>query len=427
MRLFALVDANNFYASCEKLFDPKLAGVPVVVLSNNDGCVVARSAEAKAMGVKMGVHWFKMRDEARRLGIVARSSNYALYADISDRIVEVLRGFSPELEIYSIDESFLAIEGLAGPALAAWGRDIRGRIAEWVGMAVCVGFGASKTLAKLANHCAKKGLAGSGGVCDLSALGHAELGELFGRIPVGEVWGVGARLAAGLEAMGIETVRDLRGADPRLLRERFSVVLERTARELSGTSCLALEEMAKDKSQIMVSRSFGRKVFALADLADAVATHAARAAEKLRAQGSLAGAIVVEIGSSPFSEDEPFYRRSTTVPLPEATADSRSLVRWALRGLKSIYREGPAYARAGVLLAEIRPRSAAQLGLFAAGDAARSEGLMAAMDAVNARWGRGTLRPGAVRSDHSAWAMARGSLSPACTTSWAELPVAKAR
>lgn len=426
MTVFALVDANNFYASCEKLFDPRLAGVPVVVLSNNDGCVVARSAESKALGVKMGVPWFKLREEAQRAGIVALSSNYALYADISDRITETLRGFSPDVEVYSIDESFLDVSGFLHLGLDAYGQAIRGRVAEWVGMAVCVGFGPSKTLAKLANHCAKKGLSGSDGVCDLTALDGRALDALFARIPVGEVWGVGRRIEAGLAGMGIESVLDLRNADAETIRSRFSVVLERTVRELRGVPCLALDEMAQDKRQIMVSRSFGNRVRNLADLADAVATHATRAAEKLRAQGSLAGGVVVEIRTSPFSEREPHYHRSVTVPLPEATADTRTLVRWAIRGLKSIFRPGYSYAKAGVMLSEIRPRTAAQGDLFSAGGSFRSEALMATMDAVNARWGRGSLRTAAVRSDHAAWEMARGSLSPGYTTDWNGLPVVKA-
>lgn len=426
MTVFALVDANNFYASCEKLFDPRLAGVPVVVLSNNDGCVVARSAESKALGVKMGVPWFKIREEAQRAGIVALSSNYALYADISDRVTETLRGFSPDVEVYSIDESFLDVTGFCHLGLEDYGGAIRKRVAQWVGMAVCVGFGESKTLAKLANHCAKKGLAGADGVCDLTALEGPALDDLFSRIPVGEVWGVGRRISAGLAAMGVETVLDLRDADAETVRSRFSVVLERTVRELRGVSCLALEEMVADKRQIMVSRSFGQKVHDLAALADAVATHVTRAAEKLRGQGSLAGAVVVEIRTSPFSERGSHYQRSATVPLPEASADTRTLIRWAIRGLKTIYRPGHAYAKAGVMLTEIRPRAAAQGDLFSAGGAFRSEGLMAALDAINAKWGRGTLRPAAVRADHSAWEMARGSLSPGYTTDWKGLPVVRA-
>ena len=232
MPVFALVDANNFYASCEKLFNPKLKDRPVVVLSNNDGCVVARSAEAKALGIAMGVPWFKIRDEARRHRIVAFSSNYALYADMSNRLVNILSGFSPNIEVYGIDESFLDLSGLNQRDHAVYGTEIRQRVADWLGLAVCVGIGPTKTMAKLANHCAKKALAGQDGVCDLNTLSPEALNQLLSRIEVGEVWGIGRKLAPRLNAMGIHNVRQLRDADAETLRTRFSVVLERTVREL---------------------------------------------------------------------------------------------------------------------------------------------------------------------------------------------------
>ena len=282
MPIFALVDCNNFYASCEKLFDPRLAGVPVVVLSNNDGCVVARSAEVKALGIPMGVPWFRIRDQARRHGIVAFSSNYALYADMSNRVVEVLAQFSPDIEVYSIDESFLDVAGFEGTGLAEYGRQIRERVQRWLGLTVCVGIAPTKTLAKLANHCAKKNLAGTAGVCDFTIMPAADLDALLARIDVGEVWGVGRKLTPRLQAMGIGTVRDLRDADAETLRARFSVVLERTLRELRGTSCLALEDVVPDRQQIICSRSFGERVHDLEALQEAVASYLSRAAEKLR-------------------------------------------------------------------------------------------------------------------------------------------------
>ena len=241
---------------------------PVVVLSNNDGCVVARSAEVKALGIPMGVPWFKIQDEARRHGIVAFSSNYALYADLSNRVVEVLSGFAPNLEVYSIDESFLDLSGVPLPdgGLSAYGAEIRQRIADWLGLAVCVGIAPTKTLSKLANHCAKKGLAGADGVCDFTALTQDELTALFERIAVGEVWGVGSKIDARLDAMEIRTVRQLRDADAEAIRSRFSVVLERTVRELRGVSCIDLEEAVPDRQQIMVSRSFGHLVHDLDEL-----------------------------------------------------------------------------------------------------------------------------------------------------------------
>lgn len=422
MSVFALVDCNNFYASCEKLFDPKLLHVPVVVLSNNDGCVVARSAEVKALGIPMGGPWFKLNDLAKQHGIVAFSSNYELYADMSNRVVEVLSQFSPVMEVYSIDESFLDLSGFPRHSLAAYGGKIRQRVFDWLGLHVCVGIASSKTLAKLANHCAKKNLAGAAGVCDFTTLTAGQIASLFARISVGEVWGVGRKNDARLNEMGIQTVQDLREADCELIRSRFSVVLERTVRELRGESCIALDEATPDKQQIMCSRSFGQYIYSLAELSDAVSTYIGRAAEKLRGQGSLAGSLMVYIRTNPFSEHEPKYHKALTVALPEPTADTRILVRWGVRLLKRIYRPGYAYQKAGVMLGEIRPRSMSQASIFAeTGNTQRSDQLMAVMDSVNARWGRGTMRVAAEHAEHP-WQMKRGHMSPRYTTDWDGLP-----
>lgn len=428
--VFALVDCNNFYASCEKLFDPKLKDRPVVVLSNNDGCVVARSAEVKALGIPMGVPWFQIQAEARRYGIVAFSSNYALYADMSNRVVEVLSDFSPNLEVYSIDESFLDLSGMnmRAESLAAYGVEIRQRVADWLGLAVCVGIAPTKTLAKLANHCAKKGLAGADGVCDFTTLNPGALSHLFARIEVGEVWGVGRQIKARLAAMGIQTVRQLRDADAETIRARFSVVLERTVCELRGESCLDLQEVVPDKQQIMSSRSFGTLVYERADLEEAVASYIAKAAEKLRAQDSLAGGVQVYIRTNVFKPEVPQYQKGVTVPLPEATADTRVLTQWAIRILRRIYRPGFGYHKAGVMLLDLVPAAKRQLALFdsqgGAGDA-RSGKLMAVLDDINQRYGRQSLRLAAEGVERS-WQMRRGNLSPGYTTSWDGLPVARA-
>jgi len=421
MPVFALVDCNNFYASCEKLFDPKLASKPVVVLSNNDGCVVARSAEVKALGIPMGIPWFKIQKEAKQYGIVAFSSNYALYADMSNRVVEVLGQFTPNLEVYSIDESFLDLSGF-NRDLVEYGQEIRQRIQQWLGLAVCVGIAPSKTLAKLANHCAKKNLAGSGGVCDFTTMSESQLTQLFAGIDVGEVWGVGRKIEARLANMGITTVLQLREADPDLIRSKFSVVLERTVRELRGVTCLDLEEVAPDKQQIMCSRSFGQYVYDRDQLEEVLAFYVARAAEKLRKQASLAGALMVFIRTNPFNPKEPQYQRSMTIPLPEATADTRVLVMWALKGLKRIYSPGFAYQKAGVMLSELRPKAMAQVSLFADLEDDRGQRLMATLDVINQRWGRGTLRS-AAEGMEKPWQMKRQRLSPSYTTDWQGLPI----
>ena len=428
MPIFALVDCNNFYASCEKLFDPTLRVTPLVVLSNNDGCVVARSAEAKALGIPMGAPWFQIREEAERRGVVAYSSNYALYADISNRVVQVLSGFSPNVEVYSIDESFLRLDGFAGVErdLAAYGQRIRQRVADWLGLAVCVGIGPTKTLSKLANHCAKKNLAGIDGVCDFTTTSETALAQLFSTIEVGEVWGVGRKIARRLEEMGIHTVEQLRTADADLSRRRFSVVLERTIRELRGLSCLELEEVAPDKQQIMSSRSFSRLLTERADLEEAVASYMASAAEKLRRQGCLAGAVQVHIRTNVFKADVPQYQQAVTLPLSAPTDDTRVLTRWAFRILKRIYRPGYAYHKAGIMLLDLVPLGQRQPSLFETEDGNRLRALMQVLDEINGRYGRRTLQfasEGITRT----WTMRRDRLSPGYTTRWEELPKVLAR
>jgi DNA polymerase V len=422
MPVFALVDCNNFYASCEKLFDPTLKDRPVVVLSNNDGCVVARSAEVKALGIPMGVPWFKIQQEARRHGIVAFSSNYALYADMSNRVVQILSAFSPSIEVYSIDESFLELSGFERFGYYAYGQTIRQQIADWLGLAVCVGIGPTKTLAKLANHCAKKQLAGESGVCDFTTMTPEDLSRLFAKIEVGEVWGVGRKINEKLAAMGIHTVKQLRDADAETLRNRFSVVLERTVRELRGVSCLDLEAVVPEKQQIMSSRSFGTLVYALDDLEEAVASYVSRAAEKLRSQNSLAGAIQVYIRTNIFKPEAPQYQRAMTVPLPEASADTRVLVSWAIRALRRIYRPGYGYHKAGITLMEIVPRMNQQFSLFVPDGMvhSRDDRLMGTLDAINGRYGRGALRL-AAEGVAKGWRMRRGNLSPRYTTEWCGL------
>lgn len=424
--LFALVDCNNFYASCEKLFAPKLATRPVVVLSNNDGCVVARSAEAKALGIAMGVPWFKIAEQAQQQGVIALSSNYALYADMSNRVIETLSDFTPELEVYSIDESFLDLGGFAHLDLVAYGQRIRQRVAHWIGLPVCVGIAPTKTLAKLANHFAKKRPIFDG-VCHLERLEEATRRQLFSETAVSEAWGVGGRITVRLAELGIETVEGLRTADPEWIRQHFSVVLERTVRELNGTACLELETVAPPKKQIMASRSFGGAVFHLVELREAIAHHISRAAEKLRAQGHEAGAVTVMIRTNPFKLTEAQYQRTVTVPLASPSADTLDLVAVASAVLERIYRPGFAYHKAGVMLSELQPAGARQSDLFDDPEQnARRQSAMQAMDAVNKKWGRGTLRAAAVGRTQ-AWQMRRERLSPAYTTSWAELPVVLAR
>ncbi|MER2624175.1 MAG: Y-family DNA polymerase [Accumulibacter sp.] len=418
MPVIALVDCNNFYASCERVFDPRLTGVPVVVLSNNDGCVVARSAEAKAMSIPMGIPYFKIEKKFRKEGGVALSSNYALYADMSQRVMSILAGFSPEQEVYSIDESFLGLEDFGD--LPGIGQAIRSRVRQWTGLPVCVGIGPSKTLAKLANHVAKKRPEWNG-VCNLIGLLESELLSVIGAIEVGEVWGVGRKITGRLEDRGITTVAELRHADLKTIRREFSVVMERTVMELRGISCLAIENVAPPRQQIMSSRSFGQAVFDLPGLEEAVAAYTSRATEKLRRQRSMAGGILVSLETNPFKPNEPQYHPSITVPLVTPTADTRALIRAAHNGLHRIFRTGFAYKKAGIMLIDLVPEDDQRRDLFTAPDFSRnSSKLMATMDALNARFGRGTVRIAAEGIDQE-WKMKRGRMSPCYTTRWADL------
>ncbi|MBK7815020.1 MAG: Y-family DNA polymerase [Rhodocyclaceae bacterium] len=415
----ALVDCNNFYVSCERVFDPTLEGRPVVVLSNNDGCAVARSNEVKALGVKMGTPWFQMRDLAKQHGIVALSSNYALYADLSNRVMAILAQYSPDQEISSIDECFLGLDGFSHLDLVEIGRQLRRQVKQWVGIPVCVGIAETKTLAKLANHCAKKQLAGSDGVCNFNRLPESELSPLFASIEVGEVWGIGRQLTRKLGDMGITTVEDLRRADAKTLRDKFSVVVERTVTELNGIACMSLEEVAPNKQQIQSSRSFGQYVYDLAPLKEAVASYIAIAAEKLRAQASLAGMVQVYIRTNPH-KDAPQYQRGVTIPLPEATDDTLRLTRAALWALKRIYRAGYAYQKAGVALINLSDAATSQMSLFST--ARDNSRLMQVMDRINSIWGRGTLRS-AAEGIEKGWKMKRERISPGYTTNWEQVPV----
>jgi DNA polymerase V len=429
--LFALVDVNNFYVSCERVFQPKLEGVPMVVLSNNDGCAVARSNEVKALGVKMGAPWFELKDLAQQHGIVAFSSNYTLYGDMSNRATEILRQFTPDVEVYSIDESFLRVETVAhlhGGA-ASLGQAIRQRVKQWVGLPVCVGFGSTKTLAKLANHLAKKQPVFHS-VCDLSAMPTSDLHSWMHKTAVSEVWGVGKRIAARLEPMGITTVLHLMQTDPKALRSQFGVVLERTASELAGTSCLELDDLVDAKQQIMSSRSFGQQVTKMEPLTESVSWHCHMASEKLRAQQSVTGAVLVFIKTNRFKAHAPQYSGSLVVPLCNPSDDTCAITAAAVHGLQHIYRLGFSYHKAGVMLMQLTPKVNYQGTLFDNGVArARSAKLMQAMDAVNKTWGRGTLRVGSMGSmgtpgNGRQWAMRAGNRSPRYTTDWLELPCA---
>lgn len=417
MRNIALIDVNNFYVSCERVFNPKLIGKPVVVLSNNDGCAVARSNEVKALGVGMGAPWFKLKDLAKQHGIIGLSSNYELYADMSNRVMSILGEFSPDQEVYSIDESFLDLTGFTSRDLIQYGQDMRKRILKWTGLPVCVGIGSTKTLSKLANHCAKKRPVFNS-VCNFNTMSPKDLDELLGQIEVGEIWGVGRKLAPKLQALGFHTVLDLKRANPERLRQQFSVVMEKTIRELNGTVCIDLEEISPAKKQIISSRSFGNPVRDYNSLAESITLYMSRAAEKLRKQQSFAGSVYVYIRTSPFKPDEPFYSNGLTIPLPSPTNDTRQLVNVVLWGLKQIYKPNYHYAKAGVMLGEIVPEEGVQADLFSQLQTSpKSSALMSAMDSINRKMGKESIKL-ASEGFKRPWKMKQGNKSPSYTTKW---------
>jgi DNA polymerase V len=421
MSTIALVDVNNFYVSAERVFNPRLEGVPVVVLSNNDGCVVARSAEVKALKIPMGEPWFKLKDLAKKHGIVALSSNYALYADMSNRVMSVLSEFSPRQEVYSIDESFLGMDGMPGD-LTKIAQVMRKRIKMWVGVPVCVGLASTKTLAKLANHVAKKRTQYEG-VCNFGEMNPCEIDTILDSIDVGEVWGIGRKLNVQLQSGGVHTVKQLRNFDVTRLRNHFGVVMERTVRELRGQSCIETVDVSPDKQQIISSRSFGRYVTDLHELEEAVSTYMSRAAEKLRRQGSVAATAYVYIRTNPHKDGEPQYSPGMMMGLPHPTNDTSELIEAVLICLRNIYREGYRYQKAGVMLSDIVPAGISQGDLFAElPTAPNNSKLMGAMDLINLKMGKNAVK---LASDGlgQSWQMKTGNRSPAYTTKWDELPL----
>ena len=371
--MLALVDVNNMYVSCERVFNPRLAGRPVVVLSNNDGACIARSNEAKDLGITMAQPWFQVRHLQRSAGLIALSANFELYGDMSSRMMTLAAMYAPRQEIYSIDECFLDFDGVRGD-LVDIGRDLRATVLQWTGLPTSVGFGPTKTLAKLANHVAKTAERKPGSypsalaqVCHFGLMNPNEMDGLMQATQVGDVWGIGRKTSARLNDGGIHTVRDLLSADVATLRRQFSVVLEKTLLELRGTPCLEVDDAPSPNQQIMCSRSFGDPVTELPALSEVVSQFASRVAEKLRGQDSLAASVQVFISTSPFRRNDRQHSPHATTPLIRPSADTRVLTAAAMRALAAIYRPGFNYVKAGVMLVDLRPQGRLQgeLDLFA--------------------------------------------------------------
>ena len=414
MAVYGLCDANNFYCSCERVFDPRLRNVPVVVLSNNDGCCIARSQEAKDLGIKMGDPWFKIERWATEQGVRPFSSNYVLYGDMSRRLYQVLERYAPRIEPYSIDEMFLDLDGVAG-TLVEYCRNVRSAVSRETKIPTCIGIGETKTKAKLANFLAKK-RPEFGGVCDLRAADACR--QLYPTIPLDEVWGIGRASAAKLKALGMETVADLAAYNVNRSRNILTVTGARVIMELQGTSCLPLAMIAPQRKGLAVTRTFGEAVTTWDALAEAVATYASRAGEKLREHGLLACAMTVFIQTNRFVPGE-FYGNAATFGI-EPTQDTFALLRDALRGVRSIFRDGYRYWKAGVMLNDLIDAETAPQQMFPLRDPIRSARLMQAIDSINGRYGRGMLRP-AVSGVERRWVAKANHLSRRYTTKLDEL------
>jgi len=418
--IFALVDCNNFYASCERVFNPRLEGKPVIVLSNNDGCVVARSNEAKAIGIKMGVPVYEIRQLIKAQNVQVFSSNYTLYGDMSQRVMESLKEFTPELEIYSIDEAFLDLTGFEHLDLTEYGRKIKKSIKQWTGIPVSVGIARTKALAKLANHIAKKNPEKQG-VANI--LDPKDEVAALSKIAVEDVWGIGSSSARLLHTRGICTALDLRNADDRWIKKKMGIVGLRTVLELRGISCLPLEDCRPTRKGMMVSRMFGKPIETLTELKEAMAMYLSRAGEKLRSENLAANVLSIYVMTDRFKE--PYYSRVTTIELPVATNDTQELLNHGLRAVEALYRKGLQFKKGGVMVSDLVDADHVQQNLFDLEDRDRSKRLMRAIDRVNTTMGAETLRFAVAGIDRR-WKVIADHKSKRYTTSWNELVRVKA-
>ncbi len=416
--VFALVDCNNFYVSCERVFRPELVNKPVAVLSNNDGCIVARSQEVKNLGIKMATPVYQVQSLIKKHRIHLFSSNYSLYADMSNRVMQCLENYSPALEVYSIDESFLDLSGIHSDDPNSYARQIKHSVQQQTGIPVCIGMGPTKTLAKLANYAAKK-WPKTGGVVDLSEPLRRE--KLLPLVPVGEIWGIGRQTRKRLQLMGIHTAEQLARQSAETIQAQFNIVVARTVMELNAVSCLALEDITSDKQQIVCSRSFKRRLTDYAELAAALASFCSRAAEKLRQQHSVAGSICVFIRTNPYNPEEPQYQRSAHLLFNQSTADTRVIIQQAKQLLKEIYKAGYRFQKCGVQLGCIHPASSPeQQDLFPLIDQpGNSQQLMQTLDQINRRFPKSISVSPLQINNH--WQTAVEHLSKHYTTDWNEL------
>jgi DNA polymerase V len=414
---FALVDCNNFFVSCERVFRPDLANKPVVVLSNNDGCVISRSNEAKKLGIRMGEPYFKIKNLASHANVSVHSCNFAFYGDFSWRVMRTLEDFAPSLEIYSIDEAFLDLSTLPKTSLTQHARQIRKQVKKWTGIPTSIGIAKTKTLAKIAAELAKTSEK-AGGVVNLVDSTYLEYA--LSKIEVHEVWGIGQRLSKTLKSLGIFTALDLRNADDKMIDKHFNITVIKTIQELREVSCLPVEENPAPKKSIISSRSFGKNVTTVEELREAVATYAARAAEKLRREDLLANCLIVYIQTGRFRQNEEYYSNSQAVGLPVATSCTPEITRYAINALGAIFRPGCNYYRAGVVLSNLVPCDRVQSNLFDYQDREKLSRLMKTIDKINYFMGGGTLKYAAEGVTES-WQMKHKMRTKCYTTKWSEL------
>lgn len=413
--VFALVDCNNFYVSCERVFDPQLAHRPVVVLSNNDGCVIARSNEAKAMGLGMGEPYFKVRELLEKNHVEVYSSNYTLYADMSGRVMQTLSRFTPQIEVYSIDEAFLDLANLA-TGLTDYGREIQKTVKRWTGIPVSVGIGSTKTLAKVANKIAKKSEKAAG-VLDLTDSPYID--QALGMLELEDVWGIAGRTARKLRAIGITNAKELRDADADKIRKTFGVVGVRTVYELRGISCYPLELNPAGKKGITCSRSFGRPVETLEELQEATSQYAARAAEKLRQEKKAAGCMTVFAMTNRFDPKQAYYN-SGAVHFPTPTQDTPELIRNAREIIERLYRAGKQFKKSGVMLTGLVEEGSEQANFLDPVDRTKSKNLMKTVDRINREFPFSQLRFAAQGVDQG-WKIRFMHRSHRYTTRWDEI------
>jgi DNA polymerase V len=417
-KIFALVDCNNFYTSCEAIFNPKLRGKPVVVLSNNDGCVISRSEEAKKAGIKMGIPVFEIGDVIKKHKVHVFSTNYALYGDISQRVMTILASLAPEIEIYSIDEAFLDLTGIAAEKAGGLAKKIREKVFRWTGIPVSIGIAPSKTLAKIANHIAKSDEQQKG---IINLINHPDRDNLLQGFPVGEIWGVGEKFEEFFRRSNIFSAFDLKNAPENRIKEHLGVMGQRLVLELRGTVCYPINRNPDAKKEITTSRSFGHPLQTYEELEQATTSYVSKVAAKLRKQKSLAKSLLIFIMTNKYARG-PKYVNYKIVRLPDATSHTRELIHFSLIALKQLYRKGYLYKKSGIVVSEIIPEERIQRGLWDDMNRLKNKKLMEAIDKINHKAGADQVRFAIQGSDES-WKMRQENLSPHYTTRWKDLLV----